>query len=237
MARSFAFKGQWTASSTNEVNMTTANPQAGIYDTTVPAPMIYTDTLFEARPFKDASGKEKGDPKFSALQIFRADHPDLQPMKAKAVAAAKAMWPNADLKEIRFPFKSGSADNKKRVEGGKKARDYMEGCVFITGRSKFQPRLSAFLAGKITDLETPLQQTANKGLFFGGAETLAEYNFVASEVDGKRSVTAYLNMVLTTGKGKRLTGGRSAAEAFKGYVGHTTDEDPTAGVEDDEISF
>jgi len=43
-------------------------------------------------------------------------------------------------------------------------------------------------------------------------------------------VTAYLNMVCVTEKGPKLAGGgQSASEVFKGYIGTTSQEDPTGG--------
>jgi len=213
-----------------------ANEQnQGIYDTTVATPILWTDTLFSPKAFKDEkTGKEKGDPKYSAVVLFKADHPDVAAIKAKMAAVARAMWPDVDLKTISFPLKSGTKDNEKRVAKGKKARDFMEGQVFITGRSKYAPRLSGIENGKITDYEgAALLQAKSK--FYGGVECLVEFNFVANEVDDKRSVTAYLNLVFSTGNGKRIGGGKSGAETFKGYVGQPTTENPTEL--DDEIPF
>jgi hypothetical protein len=70
-----------------------------------------------------------------------------------------------------------------------------------------------------------------KPKFYFGVEVLPQFNFVAYDGVGNNldGVTAYLNMVFTTNKGKRLSGGASAAETFKGYAGHTSTEDPTAG--------
>lgn len=211
--------------------MTTEN--LGIYDTTQPTPILWTDTLFDPKPFKDEKGKERGDPKYSAVVLFKADHPDVAPIKVKMVAIAKAMWPDAQLNTINFPLKSGAKDNEKRVAKGKKARDYMDGAVYITGRSKFQPGLSGIENGKLTDYSGEALLRA-KTKFFNGVEALVQFNFVANEVDNKRSVTAYLNLVLSTGKGTRIGGGRSGAETFKGYVGQATTENPT---EDSDLSF
>lgn len=203
-----------------------ANDQnLGLYDTTNPTPIAFTDTLFIPKPFKDERGKEKGDPKYSVVVIFASDHADLLPIKQKMAAVARAAWPDVDLKTVSFPLKSGTTDNQKRVAKGKKARDFMEGKVFITARSKYQPRLSGVENGKITDYQGDAIMKA-KPKFYSGVQALLEFNFVANEVDEKRSVTAYLNLVFTTGKGERIAGGRTAAEAFSGYVGKATTENP-----------
>jgi hypothetical protein len=205
----------------------------GVYDTTVPTPILWTDTLFVAKPFKDDKGKEKGDPKFGCVVLFKPDHPDVAGVKSAMAAVAKAKWPDVDFKTISFPLKSGAKDNEKRVAKGKKARPFMDGMVFITGRSKYAPRLSGMENGKVTDYEGDAVLKA-KAKFYGGVNALVEFNFVANEVDDKRSVTAYLNLVFTTGKGERI-GGRSGAEVFKGYVGKPTTENPTEL--DNEIPF
>jgi hypothetical protein len=202
------------------------NENQGLYDTTVPTPILWTDTLFTPKPFKDSSGKEKGEPKYSTVVLFKANHPDLAPIKVKMTAIARAKWPEADLKTIIFPLKSGTKDNEKRVAKGKKARDFMEDVAFITTRSKYAPRLSGIENGKIVDYEGAALIAA-KGKFYGGVEALVEFNFVAKEVDDKRSVTAYLNLVFSTGKGARIGGGKSGADVFKGYVGKPTTENPT----------
>ena len=74
--------------------------------------------------------------------------------------------------------------------------------------------------------------------FFFGAEVYAQVNLVAYKGVGANpdGVTAYLNMVVATGKGTRITSAKSASEVFSGYAGRVSDEDPTAGG-DDEIPF
>ena len=57
---------------------------------------------------------------------------------------------------------------------------------------------------------------------------------VFTDIDGKKQVSAYLNMVLSLNKGQRLGATRSAAEVFKGYAGQMTNIDPT---DDDDIPF
>jgi hypothetical protein len=216
-------------------NMTTKTDNQGIYDLTVPVRMCFPN-LHEPKPFKE-NGKDKGEPKYGAVFLLPADHPDLGPLKQKAKAVALAAWPGADLKSITWPFKSGTDYATKRKEAGKSGGEHFEGKVYLPARSKYEPRLSSVENGKLTDLEGAAR-AASKPKFYPGVEVLAEFNFVANEVNRNRSVTAYLNMVLTLNKGERMGGGRSAAETFRGYAGHTTTEDPTAGtLADDDIPF
>ena len=107
----------------------------------------------------------------------------------------------------------------------------MKGKVVIACRSKYEPRLAYIERGKIIDLETDTQKVANKTKFYPGVEVLAQINLLPYEAvgkDGKPGVTVYLNMVLSTCKGSRISGGQTASEAFKGYVGSVSAEDPTA---------
>lgn len=216
----------------------------GVYNLTLPVVMAFP-SLLTPRAFQ-RNGKAQGEPKYGANFVFKPDSPDLAGMKAKAAAVAKAKWPGRTLAELKFPFANGDKAAEKRVaklqKEGKAADDkgdFMRGHVTIKASSKFQPRLSGFVNGKIVDFETKEQIEANKHLFYFGVEVLAQLNFVAYEgtdpmPDG---VSAYLNLVLSTGKGKKLSGGTSAAEVFKGYVGKPTAEDPTDGLTDDEIPF
>ena len=71
-----------------------------------------------------------------------------------------------------------------------------------------------------------------KGKFFyTGVKGYAEIDIACGGPvgnDGKPWVTAYAASVLSTGKGEKLAGGgANLAEAFSGYVGLDSDEDPT----------
>lgn len=219
---------------------------SGIYSFTAPAILAFPG-LLEAKKFKRA-GKETGEAKFGASFVFDPDHPDLKPMKTLAATLAKQKWPGGDLSKMLFPFKSGDKEIEKRIAKLKKEgkeykgdADFMKGKVIVKTSSKYQPRLSVILNGKPVDLEGEAL-AAHKGKFYFGTQALAQLNFVpydAIKEGDSDGVTAYLNMVLTLNKGERLSGGASAAEVFKGYVGHSTTEDPTAVGEtvDDEIPF
>lgn len=215
-----------------------------LFSLTAPAILAHPN-LFEPRAF-GAKGKETGEKKYSANIVLDPTNPanksDLDAMKAVAATVAKARWPGRDLKTLKFPFSSGDKIVAKRQE--KKGTtyngdaDFQKGKVIIACRSKYEPRLAVIENGRITDLEGPARLAA-KGKFFFGCEVLAQVNFVPYDGVGANpdGVTCYLNMVVSLNKGTRLSGGASAAETFRGYVGHTSAEDPTGGeqIADDDI--
>lgn len=226
---------------------------AGLYSTTAKVVMAFPSVV-EARAFKRA-GKEKGEAKFGGTFVFDADSEDLKAQKALVTKLAREKWPGrdlgADLKsgEFKWPFQSGDKQIEKRKTKLKNAgkeytgdADFMAGKVILKASSKYQPGFAIIQNGKVVDLEGATI-TANKGKFYFGVEVLAQFNFVPYDAvgdDGKDGVTAYLQKVLSLNTGKKLSsGGQSAAEVFKGYVGHSTTEDPTAGNAgmDDEIPF
>ncbi len=207
----------------------------GLFTITKPVVMAFPH-LFKPVKFKDKQGRESGEEKFSANFVIPSDHPDLSGMKAIAAKVAKARWPGVDLKTLAFPFQSGTAQADKRKAAGKEDGEYTRGCAVIAARSKYEPRLSGTENGKIVDYDLKSAELSKK--FFPGAEVLGQINFVAYEGVGRNpnGVTAYLNMVYSTGKGTKLsgTGGASAAETFKGYAGTVTEENPLEGTAPDE---
>lgn len=193
--------------------------------------------LFEARAI-GPKGREQGKPKYSANFIFPADHPDLKGLVAKAKEVAQARWPGRELASLKFPFSKGEKLAEKAKAKGKDG-EYLRGNTVISSRSQYEPRLSVIENKKLIELEGPARVAA-KSKFYRGVEVLAQFNFVAYEGVGENpdGVTAYLNMICSLNQGKRMAGGQSAAEVFKGYAGVVSQEDPTAGSEDDdEIPF
>lgn len=214
----------------------TKDKNAGVYDLSTPAPGLHL-ALVEPKPYME-NGKPKGDPKYGGLFVLPADHPDLVPMKQKAIAVARAEWgEGVELGTIGWPFSSGDAMAAARAAKGKNG-DFYKGKAVLKSRSQFAPMASWIANGQV--LEVPSNElSGNAGKFYSGVECLATFNFVAMVVNGNKYVTAYLNKVFSTGKGERVGGmGRPASEAFKGYIGRATTEDPTKGkVADDDIPF
>jgi hypothetical protein len=213
----------------------------GIFEMTAAA-IVAHPHLFEARPFKNPkTGKEEGEPKFSVNLILDPEHPDLKAMKALVRDIALANRPGVDFKTLDLPFKSGTEAADKRAaacEMKNKPSDgeYQRGKAIVVARSKYQPQLAIIEAGKgIINLDTPALLAMHKAKFYFGVEALAQLNFVWHNEVGRNpaGVNAYVNAVVSLGTGKRLSGARPPSEVFKGYVGHTTTENPL----DDEIPF
>jgi hypothetical protein len=205
----------------------------GIFNLTAPVVMSFPH-LFEAKAFKK-NGKETGEAKFSAQFIFPADSEDLKGMKQLAAKLARAKWPDRQFSELHFPFASGDKVAEKRVAKGKHDNDHIRGKVIITAKSKYEPKLAYIDNGRIVDIETEIQKAAQKNRFYSGVEVLAQINLLPYEGGQGDGVTAYLNMVISTGKGARLSGGQTASEAFRGYVGSISAEDPTAPGADENL--
>lgn len=216
------------------------------YAMTAPAVLAFP-SLLTPRKFK-RNGKEQGEAKYGGTWVFDPNHPDVKGLKDTAAKAARAKWPSRPLSEVKFPFKDGNKEVEKRKAKLEKEgktysgdADFMLGKLVLKAASKYQPGLAIILNGKPIDLQDALLE-AHKGKFYFGVETLAQFNFVAYDAvkDGDPDgVTCYVNKVLSLNKGERLSGGASAAEVFKGYVGQASPEDPTAGsvAMDDEIPF
>ncbi len=211
----------------------------GIFNLSIPVVMSFPH-LFEAKAYTPPGGKATGEPKFSANLNFPADCYDLitkdrdengKPKGLKLLAAelARAVWPDKPFAELHFPFSSGDKLADDRKKKGKDDGEYTRGKVVVNAKSKYEIRLAYIENGKIVDLETDTARLAAKGKFYSGVEVLAQLNLTPYEVSASnKGITAYLNMVLSTGKGERLSGGQTASEAFKGYAGAVSAEDPTA---------
>lgn len=214
-----------------------ADDNLGLFDTTHPI-ILYNPNLLVPKQFEG-----KGEAKFSARLAIRADHPDLDGMKAAAAAVARAGFPGRAFNTLVFPFKSGDTladEAKARVEAKEpKARlqEHLRGMVVIQARSKFAPRLALLQNGQIIEFESVEQALPHQGKFFSGAEVLVEIKFNKHQVGtNPPGVNAYLNKVLATGKGTRLAGSSGVADTFRHYIGTISATDPTAGM-DDEIPF
>lgn len=210
------------------------------YDMKEPSQMMDYGALTEAAAYKG-----KGEKKFGAEFVLPADHADLAPMKEIAKSVARAEWGDGvDLSTIEWPFKNGDKASEKRIANGK-AGDLYAGKVIMRPRSKFAVELVWVENGKVitAQSDSTLAKQVVGQRFYKGVLALGSFKFVAmdkpnADEGGKpRQVVCYLNKVFSTGSGDRV-GGRSAEDAFKGYIGRAKAEDPTKGkVADDDISF
>lgn len=206
---------------------------SNIFTLTAPVSMSFPQ-LFEAKAI-GPKGREQGEPKFSANFRFKKDHPDLRGIATLAQQVAAQKWPGRDLKTLQFPYQAGDKlADKAKAKG--KSREEDRGLIVMVARSRFQPAMAAILNGKVVDLVGDAIK-ANSAAFYSGVEVFAQFNLQPYEGVGNNpdGVTAYLNMVLSTGKGERLKGAQaSAAETFSAYAGKVTAENPFV---DDDIPF
>lgn len=217
----------------------TKNDGGMFYDMKVAAQFMQYGGLTEKKGYKGNDTNAK----YGAEFILAPDHPDLAPMKEIAKQVARAEWgDNVDVNTIEWPFKSGNKLSEKRVAKGK-AGDLYAGKVIMRPRSLFAVELvwsenGAFVK---TASDTEFAKLHVNTRFYPGVLASGSFKFQAMEIDGaegtRKLVVCYLNKVFSTGKGERV-GGRSAEEAFKGYLGRASAEDPTKGrVADDDIPF
>lgn len=234
--------------------MTNATEKQEDFNFTKPVLMTYAN-ITEAKAFKKG-GVEKGDPKYSAVFVMEPDHPDFVRLKSEVTALLQAKnVTGKKLKvgrlteeqeqakshiEVQVPWKDGTAfADAQKAEG--KDGEYARGKMLVKASSKYQPVLNALEGKKLLEFTTPesIAATAKK-YFYSGAYGLPGvglhwYKGDQGKPDG---VSLYFNIIVFTKHGTRIGGKtRSAAEAFKGYLGSIKDEDPTggAGTDDNEL--
>lgn len=215
----------------------------GIFRFVVPVRLAFVD-LYIPRAF-GPKAKPKGEPKYGAWLLLDPEHPELKAFKTKLAEIAKAKWPGAQLSELSFPLKLGNKvrddHNAKLVREGKSPDtkyDFCAGKVIVPAKSQFQPNLGFVANGQLIELTDDALKAANKSKFYAGVEALAEVNLVAfnrTRPDDKDGVTAYLNGVVSLGRGERIaSSGSGLAESFSGYLGQASETNP---LNDDEIQF
>ncbi len=154
-----------------------------------------------------------------------------------AVVGRTAESISAAIREgrIEVPIADGTKIADAQQAKGKQ-REWSRGLKVVNCRSKKPIACGIILNGAITDLDGPEQiKLYLSKFFYTGVGVFAEIDIVCGGPvgnDGKPWVTCYATSVLSTGKGEKLAGGgKPMSDRFKGYVGLTSDEDPTG--EDD----
>lgn len=238
------------------------------FTTLEPVVMAYPHVI-KPKAFK-RDGKEQGKPRFTANLLFKPDSEELKAIKALWAKIIEEKWPGRLAKEakerkaaaaaglpvpgghLRLPFSVGDKLADENAAEGK-PKEFYRGFIMIPVHAdeEHPPRLCGFVNGAMTNYDEEAVKLYAKQ-FYHGVEVLTQLNFVAyigagkGETKSPDGVTAYLNMVLSTNKGKKLPGGGTGpnpADVFKGYRGNASTEDPTAGQfdtggdEDDGIPF
>jgi len=176
---------------------------------------------------------------------YQFDPKSSQLRAVKTSAEGKKVW-DLGIEPVRLPLHLGEilADKRKaKRQKNNRPEDeqgkILRGKVVLKTTSIYRPKLGFLANGGLTELESDDSVKVNASKFYNGAEALAVFNFKAVGMDGKQYVTAYLQSVVVNGKGKRIAGGQSLADQFKGYVGKPSMEDPIGHDEpvDDEIPY
>jgi hypothetical protein len=216
----------------------TDDKNAGIFDTSHPMRLLWPK-LVTAEQYKG-----KGDYKFRASFLFPDDHPDAVPLKTLLAKLAKAKWPEAKLSldksksDVSFAMSFGATEAAERAANGKDGSLYNGQFVIkATAGKDYPPMVASFANGAFTPEVPSADMGPLVAKFYSGVDVLAVLNFRAMEVDRKKYVACYMNKIVSLNTGARIGGGRSAAEAFKGYLGKLSAEDPTAGTVADDDDF
>lgn len=217
-------------------------------------------TLDEPRRFKDKSGKENGEPKYSASFLLPEDHEDLKSHKTAVLKMLKDKYGDKvsfangfcylakkdsdgeDVKvKLKLPFSSGDQEANKAMETGKD-RTYCAGHTILKTSSQypvpvFDARHKA-ANGEPICVEEPADI---KKLVYGGCFVAAQVKYRCYDAvgEGKPGVTAYLQKVCFVHDGDKIKGAGASGDVFSAVQGAVTTEDPTAGegIGDDDIPF
>lgn len=184
------------------------------------------------------NGREVGEAKFSLNLEMLRDTDDLKNIRAKIVSQARAKWPSMDVGQaikdgkLLVPLEDGDKIADKAKTKGK-AREWSRGRMVLTARTQNPPTVGIIANGGIVQFDSVQEIVAKKAShFYTGVDVLCELDFVAYDAvddDGKPGVTCYLSSVISTGRGEKLIKGRDLKEAFSGYAGLDSQEDPTGG--------
>lgn len=212
----------------------------GVWQTPPQSPIVMTFGNLVVPRQKIIRGKPTGEPIFSVTLLLTPDSEALTSVKEVIQSVANAKWPGVDMKTLHPTLKSGTKRADKAKEN-KKDREYERGLAVILADAKSPPSMGVlddglldptdkpFTKGGVLDLQSLEQRKRYESRFYPGAQVLVGLNFVpydAIDEDGKPTVKAYLNSILSFNKGERLFGARLASEVFKGVVGHVSNEDP-----------
>lgn len=217
--------------------------------------------IMEAKAFA-RKGQPLGDPKFSASFVIDPKSADFETLKAAVVNLLKENLPgkklvagrrmtqeeaDAGAVEVNLPWRRGEDEVKRLTEKGGEFKDIYTGNMIVKASSKYRPLLDAIEKsapnGILSFSTDEIIKAQGSKYFYSGAYFLPTFglNFYAAKGRDPGGVSLYLNAMLFTKHGERLGGRKhNPAEAYKGYLGKISQEDPTAGaadVLDDEIPF
>jgi hypothetical protein len=224
----------------------------GRYTLAEPATLLWPKVITPEAYIDPKTKQPKGEPAYTTAVLFPADSVDFKAIKSLALLVIKDSWPGLDIRagvvdgSLHLPWATGEEliakktkrlkDRGKEYTGGD---DYQLGhAILKTTTKKSRPALAVVVNGVMVDLLDDKVIALHKSKFYSGVLGGVQINLNASEVDGTKFVTAYLQQVVSFGTGKQI-GGKLASETFAGFAGKVVAEDPTKGSSevDDEIPF
>lgn len=198
----------------------------------------------------DYGNGRKSDPHYEIQAGIAADHPDLKALKQTMFALAKKEF-GPNIRDVSQPVKPGDEskvpvsfpikDGTKIADKGKakgKNREACRGLVMFKASSstEYPPALCYLTAGGVVDVE---DRNLAAGKFYSGVEVGMEVTLKAypgNDSNIPNSVVAYLSTVCSLGRGEKLGGSAASRYAtFAKNVGTVSDDDPTAGLDDEDI--
>ncbi len=142
---------------------------------------------------------------------------------------------------VNVPWFKGEREMKRLADKGKaKDGEIYAGKVLVKGSSKYRPALDAIENKKVISFtDDAAVAMAEKKYFYSGAWFVPTFglNLYPAKGNDNGGVSLYFNGLLFV-KGDSKLGGRThnPAEAYKGYLGNMSDEDPTGGAQVGELA-
>ncbi len=183
----------------------------------------------------DYGNGRKSDPHYEIQAGIATDHPDLKALKATMAKVAKAEF--GTVEGVSFPIKDGTKIADKGKAKGKN-REACRGLVMFKASSsaEYPPALCYLTAGGVVDVE---DRNLAASKFYSGVEVGMEVTLKAypgNDSNIPNSVVAYLSTVCSLGRGEKLGGSAASRYAtFAKNVGTVSDDDPTGGMDDEDI--
>lgn len=208
-----------------------------------------------AEAFKK-NGQAKGDPKYSATFIIDLTDPkqkfDFERLQQEVIGQLKLAYPgkklvtgraltqeelDAGAVSVNVPWFKGDREAERLAQKGK-AQDgeIYKGKMLVKTSSKYRPALDAIENKKVISFtDDAAIAAAEKKFFYSGAWFVPTFglNIYPAKGNDNGGVSLYFNGLLFVKNDQRL-GGRThnPAEAYKGYLGSISQEDPTGGAEE-----
>lgn len=235
--------------------MLSDNPLSKTYVFQSPAILIFPKKLFIPEKYipkgeTDPEKIAKIEPKYQADFMVPFASPDFEAIRAFVGGLALEKWPGANLGALDafgkpaflWPWKNGDEqadDAKAKKASGQKKYDleFQRGHLVLHTSAVTQPDLGGFENGAPVQFGGDKLKLVKDKFFFFGSEVFPSVTFVARDGTNatKPAVNAYVNGVVSTGRGKKIGGGRpDFNETLAMYAGRV---ETTPTTRDSDIPF